>query len=101
MILIDTGTNTSTLSSTCTTICLIKFDGSTTHTRQGISEQRTEEHISLTCMNILDIHTHLLHDFHSIAETEDDTLLCCTNNVCTIMLIKADATNRTTNFLIL
>ena len=38
------------LYTSCTTICLIKFDSSTTHTRQGISEQRTEEHISLTCM---------------------------------------------------
>ena len=52
-------------------------------------------------MNLLDIHTHLLHDFHTIAEAEHDTFLCSSYDMRTIMLGKAQSTDRTAYFTIL
>ena len=101
MVLVDTGTDTSTLGSTGTTICLIEFDGGSTYASQCISEQWAEEHVSLTGVDFLDVHTHLLHDFHTIAETEYDTLLSCTYDVGTVVLGEAQATDRTTYFSVL
>ena len=52
-------------------------------------------------MNLLDVHTHLLHNLHTIAETEHDTFLCSSYDMGTIMLGKAQATDRTAHFTIL
>ena len=68
VIFIDTGTNTSTLSSTHTTISIVELNGGTTDTSQCITEQRAKEHIGLTSMNFADVHTHLLHNLHTIAK---------------------------------
>ena len=51
-------------------------------------------------MNFLDIHTHLLHDLHTIAEWEYDTLLCGTNQMSLIVLIEVQTVNWTTDLLI-
>ena len=52
-------------------------------------------------MDLLDIHTHLLHNLHTIAEREYDTLLGCTNEMPLMMLIEIHTVNRTADFLIL
>ena len=101
MILIDSCTNTSTLCSTSTTVSLIQFNGGSTHAGKRIAEQRTQEHISLSGMNLVEFHTHLLHNFHSIAETEDNAFLCSTHNMCSIVLIEVQATDRAAHFLVL
>ena len=100
MILVNSCTNTSTLCSTSTTVGFVEFDGCSTHSSQCISEDRAQEHISLSCMDFLNVHTHLLHDFHAIAETEYNTFLRSTYDVGTIMLVEVQATDRTTHFLV-
>ena len=39
-------------------------------------------------MNLLNVHSHLLHDFHSIAETKDDTFLCGSYNMRASVLVE-------------
>ena len=52
-------------------------------------------------MNFFDIHTHLLHDFHAIAEREYDTLLGSTHQMSLRVLVEVNAIDRTTDLLIL
>ncbi len=51
-------------------------------------------------MNLLYVHTHLLHDLHTIAEAEDDAFLCGSYDVCTVVLVEVDAMDRTTDLLV-
>ena len=52
-------------------------------------------------MNLLEVHTHLLHHLHTIAEGEDDTFLCGTHQVGSMMTVEVKAVNRTAQFTIL
>ena len=55
---------------------------------QRITEDRVEEHVRFTGVDGIDLHTHLPHDLHAIAETEDDTFLLCTHDVSTGVFIE-------------
>ena len=52
-------------------------------------------------MNLLNVHTHLLHDFHTIAEREYDTFLCSTNQMSLIVLVEVQAVDGATYLLVL
>ena len=52
-------------------------------------------------MNLLNIHTHLLHNFHTITEGEHDTLLGCTNQMSLRMFIEVHTINRASNLFVL
>ena len=52
-------------------------------------------------MNLPDVHTHLLHDLHAVAEREDDTLLGGTYKVSLRVLVEVQAIDGTANLTVL
>ena len=51
-------------------------------------------------MNFVYLHAHLLHYLHTITEREHDALLCCPDEVCTVVLVEVNTTNGTSHLLI-
>ena len=94
MITIDAAAHACALRCADTTIRIIELDRSTTDTCQGVPEETTEEHICLASMDFLYVHAHLLHDLHTIAETEHDAFMCRTDQMGTCMLVEVNALDR-------
>ena len=101
MVFVDTTTHTSTLGSTHTTVGLVQLDRSTAHTSQGITEDLAEEHVGFSCMDLANIHTHLLHDLHTVAEAEHDTLLCSPHEMSLGVLVEVHAMDRASHLTVL
>ena len=100
-VLVDTGTDARTLGCTHGAIGIVEFDGGTADAGQRVAEQRRKEHIGLAGMNLLDVHTHLFHNLHTVAEGEDDALLSCTDDMSLRVLIEVQTVDRTADFLVL
>ena len=52
-------------------------------------------------MDLLDVHTHLLHDLHAITEGEHDTLLSGTNEMSLVVFVEIQTIDGTADLLIL
>ena len=101
MVFVDTTTHTSTLGSTHTTVSLIQLDGCTAHASQRIAEDLAEEHVGFSCMDLANIHTHLLHDLHTVAETEYDTLLRSSHEMSLGVFVEVHAMDRASHLTVL
>ena len=71
--------DTCALGCTHRTIRIVKLNGSTRHTRQGLTEDGAEEHIGMSGMNFLHRDAHLFHHLNTILEGENNALLSCTD----------------------
>ena len=99
--LIDASTDAGTLGSTHRAVGIVELDSGPADTSKRVTEQRAEEHVGLAGMNLADLHTHLLHDLHAVAEGEYDTLLGSTHQVGLVVLVEIQAIDGTADLTVL
>ncbi len=72
---INTRTNACSFRCTGRSVGVVKVYDSTTHRCQSLAEERAEEHIGMTGMDIRDVGSHLTHHINTLLERKDDTFL--------------------------
>src|SRR5574344_976230 len=95
MIFVNAASNTGTFSCTNTAVGVIQLNCCTGNAGQSFPEHRIEKHVGATGMNLCDVHSHTLHDFHAVAETKNYAFLGSTYDMGTRMLVEVQSMNGT------
>lgn len=70
---------------------IVKFDCGSANAREGLTENRTQEHIGMSGMYLVNLHADAFHYVYSVLKREHDTLLRRTQEMTTIMDIEVYA----------
>ena len=101
MIFINACTDTRALRCSYRTVRIIKFDSSSGHSCQCITEDGAKEHICMSGMNLFDRNSHLFHDVDTVFKRKYNSFLCSTNNMMFAMCIEVYPPNAATYLLII
>ena len=99
--MINSGSQPCSLGSPNATVGFEEFNCGPTDVGQCFAEQRTQKHVRVSCVNLVDFHPHFLHDFHPIAKAKNDAFLGCPQQVSLRMFVKIQSMHRATHSLIL
>ena len=75
VVLVDGGSDAGTLGGAYRAVGVVELDGGSADAGEGVAEQRRQEHVGPSGVDVAYVHAHLLHHLHAVAEGEDDALL--------------------------